>query len=270
MPDFDSECFLISPIGDEGSPERKRADGVKRAVVEPAAAKHGLKVVRADEVSEPGTITTQIVEHLVEAKAVVADLTDGNPNVFYELAVRDAAQKSAVLIAQRGTVLPFDKAASRAIFFDAMDLSDAWAAQETLTEFLQASLEGRVENPIATAMIFQQIATSGTPVEQAVAQLGEQISELSADMQNLKRRETNRQNVAQHPPPPAEGEYSDELLALRNRLLAAATASEALSPNPEETDGETLRKRARQIRRAARRKTPEGEESGDRTPESDA
>ena len=190
MPEnLDKVCFLISPIGEDGSDERKRADGVKKAIVEPAAAEHELTVVRADDVSEPGTITTQIVEYLVGSRAVIADLTDGNPNVFYELAVRDAAGKGAVLIAQRGTVLPFDKAQSRAIFFDSEDLSSAWDAKQELADFLAASMGGRVDNPIASAMVWENYSKSGKPVEEAVAQLAEQVSQIAADVTGLARRE---------------------------------------------------------------------------------
>ncbi len=198
--DLDSVCFLVSPIGEDGSDERKRADGVRKAIVEPAATKLGLAVVRADDVSEPGTITTQIVEHLVGAKAVIADLTGGNPNVFYELAVRDAAGKGAVLIAERGTILPFDKAQSRAIFFDSADLSSAWDASKELVEFLRASIEGRVDNPIASAMVWERYSKSGKPVEEAVAQLAEQVSQIAADVKGLARHDSQARRYIGRPP----------------------------------------------------------------------
>jgi hypothetical protein len=186
-PDFDSECFLISPIGEEESSVRKRANGVMRAIVEPAAKEHELHVVRADEMTDPGTITAQIVEHLVGAKLVVADLSEENSNVFYELAVRDAAHLPAVMIAEAGTPLPFDKAGDRTIFFDSSDLASVWDAKENLAAAVGAALEGKISNPIATAMVFKQFAASGEPVQEAIAQLGEQVSQVAADVHDLKR-----------------------------------------------------------------------------------
>lgn len=252
MPDnLDKVCFLISPIGEDESDERKRADGVKKAIVEPAAAEHELTVVRADDVSEPGTITTQIVEYLVGSRAVIADLTDGNPNVFYELAVRDAAGKGAVLIAQRDTVLPFDKAQSRAIFFDSEDLSSAWDAKQELADFLGASMEGRVDNPIASAMVWENYSKSGKPVEEAVAQLAEQVSQIAADVKGLARREAFQTPISgfrrsplfqpsEVPRPgeviPAEGEISihdlpeDVQNAFRQMALKAQMASGQEAP----------------------------------------
>jgi hypothetical protein len=185
---FESECFFISPIGAEDSDVRKRANGVMKAVVEPAAAAHGLSVVRADQVSEPGTITLQIVEHLTGARAVVADLTENNANVFYELAIREAAQKPVVVIAESNTEIPFDKAQDRAMFFDSTDLASVWEAHDKLAEFLGASLEGKMMNPIASAMVWKEYSASDKPVEQAVAQLAEQVSQVAADVQRLSRQ----------------------------------------------------------------------------------
>jgi len=60
-------CFVISPIGDEGTPTRKQADQLLHHIVEPAARECGYEeVVRADKISSPGMITAQIIQHLVE------------------------------------------------------------------------------------------------------------------------------------------------------------------------------------------------------------
>lgn len=166
-----------------------------KAMVEPAAAVHGLTVVRADEMSEPGTITAQIVEHVVGAKAVVADLTDENANVFYELAVRDAAHLPAVMIAEVGTNLPFDKAQDRTIFFEAGDLASVWEAKDQLATFLGAAFAGKMGNPIANAMVWKEYAASGKPVEEVIAQLAEQLSQVAADVHSLKRRDDFERSV---------------------------------------------------------------------------
>ena len=47
----------------------------------------GYEAVRADEIAEPGSITSQIMQRIFDDDLVVADLTDHNPNVFYELSV---------------------------------------------------------------------------------------------------------------------------------------------------------------------------------------
>jgi len=83
-------CFVIAPIGQEESETRNRSDLVLKHIIKPAAEECGYKAVRADEISEPGIITTQVIQRLIDDDLVIADLTERNPNVFYELAIRHA------------------------------------------------------------------------------------------------------------------------------------------------------------------------------------
>jgi hypothetical protein len=92
IPALEKECFFIAPIGKEGSPERNRSDGVLDFIVARAAQELELTAVRADQMGEPGQITLQVINHILGARAAVADLTGLNPNVFYELAVRHTAR----------------------------------------------------------------------------------------------------------------------------------------------------------------------------------
>src|ERR1700686_4966934 len=98
LPPLQKECFFIAPIGEPGSDDRKRSDGVLKFIVDRAAEELGLKAVRADEIGQPGQITHQVISHILGARAVVADLTTRNPNVFYELAVRHTLRLPVALI----------------------------------------------------------------------------------------------------------------------------------------------------------------------------
>jgi hypothetical protein len=86
--EWSSLCFYVTPIGREGSEERMHSDLFLSAIVEPAVTEFDLHVVRADQIGKPGMITAQIIEHLVKARLVIADLSFHNPNVFYEVATR--------------------------------------------------------------------------------------------------------------------------------------------------------------------------------------
>src|SRR5688500_15553907 len=100
-------CFVISPIGEEDSETRKRSDLVLKHIITPPIDQSGYEVVRADKISEPGIITTQIIQYIVDAPLVVADLTERNPNVFYELALRHAIRKPLVQLIKKGESIPF-------------------------------------------------------------------------------------------------------------------------------------------------------------------
>lgn len=86
----DKECFFIAPIGDAESESRERSDKLMEYIVDEAVSDYGYSVTRADQMDQPGSITNQIIEKVVDSELVIADLTEHNPNVFYELAVRHA------------------------------------------------------------------------------------------------------------------------------------------------------------------------------------
>jgi hypothetical protein len=120
--DLSDVCFVISPIGGPESVERKHADLVLSSLIEPALAELGLRAVRADGISKPGLITGQVMDHVARAKLVIADLSFGNPNVYYELALRHATKKPVVQIIRSADRLPFDVGQYRTVQVDMTDI----------------------------------------------------------------------------------------------------------------------------------------------------
>jgi hypothetical protein len=133
-------CFVISPIGEEGSPVRAHADDVMEFIIKPALAKHDIEGVRSDQMAEAGTITEQMFREIVSADVCVVVLTGFNPNVFYELAVAQSAARPVVLLIEKGIALPFDIKDLRCIQYEMVPVSRlvkgafAERVQETLEE----------------------------------------------------------------------------------------------------------------------------------------
>jgi hypothetical protein len=71
-----------------------------------------------------GDVTRQIILDLVESPVVVADLTDANPNVYWELGVRQSFMHGTITIAQEGTKLPFDISSKGTLFYDSTHLDE--------------------------------------------------------------------------------------------------------------------------------------------------
>ena len=179
MPPLDKECFFIAPIGKEGSPERNRSDGILEFIIDRAAQELGLTAVRGDQISEPGQITLQVIDHILGARAAVADLTGLNPNVFYELAVRHTARLPVTLIAEKGCNLPFDIAQMRTIFFDHTDLRSADSCRVAIAAQLREALEnGAVDSPIATSVDVRALQ-GGNKVERSVAELVNAVEDVA-------------------------------------------------------------------------------------------
>ena len=108
-------CFIISAIAKEGSQIRKSSDYKFDYVYSPVLRKMEYEIIRSDKISSPGSISREIVQNLIDADLVIADITDENSNVFYELAIRNAIKKPVIIFRKPEQVMPFDIYDKRAI-----------------------------------------------------------------------------------------------------------------------------------------------------------
>jgi len=145
-------CFIVTPIGADDSLIRRRADGVIDAVIEPVLEEMGIDVVVAHRMNEGGSITRQVIQSIINAELVVANLTDLNPNVMYELAVRHAIRKPLVQICEKGTALPFDINEQRTIFYT-NDMKGSVELKATFEGMVAEALKDeKPDNPIYRAI----------------------------------------------------------------------------------------------------------------------
>ncbi len=111
-------CFLICPIGDQGSDIRKNSDDLLELVILPALERFNFEVVRADRIPKASVITTEIIQHVQNADLCIIDLTGSNPNVFYECGRRHETGKPYIQLIRKGDNLPFDLSGIRTIDYD--------------------------------------------------------------------------------------------------------------------------------------------------------
>ena len=162
-PDKPKVCFVITPIGDEASTTRRAIDGLVDAAIEPTLKDLGFRVEVAHRLSKAGSITIQVIELLLSADLVVANLTDLNPNVMYELAVRHAARKPVVILADHATNLPFDVADERTIFYTNDMAGVPELAAKLRVVAAAAGEDEQPDNPIyrgAQALVMREVAVT--------------------------------------------------------------------------------------------------------------
>jgi len=197
-------CFMICPIGEAGSDSRNRSDYVLEYIIRPVLESDEFKhtVERSDKYSRPGLITDDLIVSLLDADVVIADLTELNPNVFYELGIRHMAEKKIIHMAERETALPFDIKDYRAIIYKLDNPMDIEAAKEELTRQMKATEEKnyKVSNPVTKAAGYRHLTTSPDTTDQLLARMIERVDEQDASINRVERYARRSSNINVHQP----------------------------------------------------------------------
>lgn len=181
-------CFVIGPIGKENSEIRIKADQLFKYIISPTVEKLGYDTPqRGDHIPNPGTITSQVIEQLIDSDLVIADLSTGNPNVFYELAVRHVTKKHCIHIVKLGDEIPFDTSSNRTIQYN-LDLDGVEHAKLALEEQINSLVEGKeeVDNPIGIALTMKDLKSSGNSMQIMMADLTEEVRDLRGEMRSFQ------------------------------------------------------------------------------------
>lgn len=109
-------------------------------VIKSICEEEDINVVRIDEESGPGLIIQDITRAIQESKLVIADISPVNANVFYEVGFAHALNKPTILIAEKGTKLPFDVSPFRALFYE-NSIGGKKKLEEGLRKHIKASLQ---------------------------------------------------------------------------------------------------------------------------------
>jgi hypothetical protein len=106
---FDKTAFVIMPFTEKGAYPRPKGffDEVLKSLITPAgnSAQFAVETARREG---SDVIHHTIITQLIEADLVIADLTDHNPSVLFELGIRIAMKKPVALIKAEGTGPIFD------------------------------------------------------------------------------------------------------------------------------------------------------------------
>ena len=104
-----SFCFVIMPFDQSLSNVYD--------IIKDTLQNIGWKVIRADETAFPRLITRKILIEIMSSDLVIADLTNSNPNVFFELGMSYLVSNDILLITQDNAI-PFDIKNEQTIFYN--------------------------------------------------------------------------------------------------------------------------------------------------------
>lgn len=183
--------FFITPLGDDGSPQRIRADAIFDQIEEAAEDLH-MRALRSDRHTASGAISVQIVEMIAEASVVVADLahTNGapNPNVMYELGLADAYKRPVVLLSDNMR-LPFDVSGVKATIVPDTEWRSIKTLRAMLTQLIQKARE--MESPISIVTLAELRTANivgSADVNEVIADLRNRMDSVETTLGGLRTR----------------------------------------------------------------------------------
>lgn len=137
------KAFVIMPFAGEFS-------AVYDQFVKLTLTQRGFDVFRADDLQHQRSILQDIVEAITLSDLIIADLTGGNENVFYELGLAHAMGKPVVLLAQDVDDVPFDLRGYRLVTYSTHFTEIAEAIQK-LGQIADGFLRGDIKfgNPVS-------------------------------------------------------------------------------------------------------------------------
>lgn len=141
--EFLDSCFVMMPFG-------HWPDIYYKEIYAPAINDAGFEPIRGDELFSTGSVVEQIWEQIEKSKVLLADLTDKNANVFYELGLAHAARKPVVFTAGSIDDVPFDLRHLRVITYDVRQPNWANILRGSVAEYLRNAAkdpEKSIPNP---------------------------------------------------------------------------------------------------------------------------
>ena len=97
-----NRCFFLMPFSEE-------FDGIYGAIKQ-CLNDAGFICNRADEIMGSTPVLTKILNEIMKSQYIIVDLTNSNPNVFYELGIAHTIKeaRNVLLLKQKDNKVPFD------------------------------------------------------------------------------------------------------------------------------------------------------------------
>lgn len=146
MTDKIKECFIIMPISNNENYSDGHFNRVYNHLIIPACELAGFKAVRADDIINTNYIAIDIIKRIIESDMAICDLSSQNPNVLYELGIRQAFNKPVTLIKDRNTKRIFDIQGFRDFEYDEnLRIDNVESEVENLAELIQNTYNSQGE-----------------------------------------------------------------------------------------------------------------------------
>lgn len=189
------ECFVIMPISDPDGYEEGHFRRVYEDIFMPAIDKAGYKPFRADDNNAASMIHLEILNKLLECPIAICDLSSRNPNVLFELGIRQAFDLPVILVQEVGTQRIFDISSINTIDYRQeriyhQVIEDQQKIYQGIIDTMRDWKEGKSINSIIRLLSLRQPAQlkelENAKQDPAVQFIMEEISSLRSEFRNIK------------------------------------------------------------------------------------
>jgi len=180
------ECFVIMPITDRDPYDPGHFQIVYEHLIKPACLKAGFSPIRADDVKNTNFIVKDILTRLLNSPMAICDLSGQNPNVLFELGIRQAFNKPVTLIKDAITPRIFDIDGLRCLdYYESLRIDLITPSIDSIAEMLKNTYESNenLENSLihslsikpASLLNEQRLTSDTTVLLQSINSLKDQV-----------------------------------------------------------------------------------------------
>lgn len=230
-------CFVARPISLTQelatafySGDLHHWDHVEEHLILPALRATGYRHIPTPT-KGAGLIHAHIIEAINGADLVIADFSRLNPNVFFEAGVRTSVNKPLLVMAEQGTVLPFDLAGINTWFYDLR--LHTWDIPRMVQELIEHIESTKTEGNALWTQFGVRLQVEHLVAESPADPTAAILEQISNDLQELRRAQpsANSMLAALSKQGATELDRARMMLELRYELLIEAIVA---AGHPEE------------------------------------
>lgn len=183
------ECFVIMPISDRTPYEEGHFRIVYEHLIKPACLKAGFSPIRSDQIQETNLIVKDILKRLLNSEMAICDLSGQNPNVMFELGIRQSFNLPVTIIRDSKTPRIFDIDGLRCIEYDRELRIDKIMESVNIVAETLINTHVSKENSLIESL---SIAPAKIPTERVLSDdtsiILESIKDIKDQLNSVKRR----------------------------------------------------------------------------------
>lgn len=189
-------CFVLMPISDQDGYDQGHFGRVYDHLIKPACEEASFIPMRADDETKTNFIVIDIIRKIIDVDIAICDLSAKNPNVLYELGLRQAFNKKTVLIKDKRTPRIFDIQGLRTVEYDqSLRIDSVEKDIKSISKALQSTIESN-DNDVNSLIQLLSIRPADLKDSVELSKETSLILEAIQDMQGrLSQIETNRNTV---------------------------------------------------------------------------